>query len=130
MSTSTASARSDGLEEHEAGQVHHREPHPVALDDRVPAARAALRVVRRPDDPLLTVEVPVDLPVTVRMVAERDRVSAHVQQLASRLLGDPNAAGRVLAVHDHEIGLVGVADSRQQRGERSPADAAHHVADE
>ena len=122
--------RAHRLKEHEPGQVHHPEAHPVALDDGVPAPRAALRVVRRPHDPLLAVEVSVDLPVAVRVVAERDRVGSRLEQLARGLLGHAHAARRVLAVHDHEVGLVGVADSRQQRGERPPADAAHHVADE
>ena len=64
------------------------------------------------------------------MVPERDRVGPQLEQLARGLLGDAHAAGGVLAVHDHEVRLVGVADLRQQRGERPPADAADHVADE
>jgi hypothetical protein len=68
--------------------------------------------------------------VAVRVVPERDRVGAQLEQLARGLLGDSDTAGGVLAVHDHEVGLMGVADSRQERGERSPADATHHVADE
>ena len=90
----------------------------------------SLRVVRRAHDPLLAVEQVVDLAVAVGVVAERDRVDPDLEQLARRLLRDPHAARGVLPVHDHEVRLVGVAEPRQQRGERAASDAADDVADE
>jgi hypothetical protein len=64
------------------------------------------------------------------VVAERDRVGSELEQLARGLLRDSDSAGRVLAVHDHEVRLVRVADLRQERRECPASDAADHVADE
>ena len=122
--------RADGLQVHEAGQVDHAQAHAVPLDHGVPAARASLRVVRGPHDPLLAIQQVVHLAVPERVVAERDRVGPHLEQLARRLLRDPHAAGGVLPVHHHEVRLVRSTDLRQQRGERPASDAADHIADE
>ena len=103
--------RANGVEKHLAREVDHAQPPPVLHHHGVAAARAALRIVGRSHDPLLTVEEAVDLPVAVGVVAERDRVDAGLEQLTRRLLGDPDSSGRVLAVGDHEVGLVLVAQS-------------------
>jgi len=119
-----------GLHEQHARHVHDGQPQPGALDHGVATAGAALRVVGRPHDPLLAVEELVRLAMAVGVVAERDRIGADLEQLARRLLGDAHAAGRVLAVDDDEVGPVALAQAGQQRGQRSPAQPAHHVADE
>jgi len=62
------------------------------------------------------------------VVAERDRVGAELQQLARRLLCDAYPAGRIFAVDHDEVGLVLVAQAGEQRGQRPPPEASHHIA--
>jgi len=119
-----------GVEEHGARQVHHREPACVALHHRHAAARIALRIVGRAHDPLLAVEVVVDVALLVGVVAEGDRVDAVLEPGPRDLLVDAEAAGGVLAVHHEEVRLVAAAQLGHHRLERAPARASNHVADE
>ena len=65
------------------------------------------------------------------MVAERDRVDAQRRRTSRAIFGgDAEAAGGVLAVHDHAVGLVLLAQAGKQRLEHPPPGAAHDVADE
>jgi len=86
--------------------------------------------VGRPQDPLLLVEVGIDVAVAIGVVAQRDHVHAQGEDLARVARRDPDAARRVLAVDHHERGVVTFAQGGQQRGERPPPDTADHVADE
>jgi len=97
------------LDEERAREVHDPKRHPVALYQRGASAWAALGVVRRSHDPLVAVEEVVDLRVPVGVVAERQCVGAGVQQLERCALGDPDPAGRVLAVGDYEVRVVAFA---------------------
>jgi hypothetical protein len=64
------------------------------------------------------------------VVAERDRVDAGVEDLLRVLGRDAEAAGRVLAVDDHEGQGVALAQGRQAVQQRVPADPADDVPDE
>ena len=79
--------------------------------------------VRRPDDALGAIEVVVGIAVAVGVVAERDHVGADREQVLAGLLGDPEAAGGVLAVDDHQVGRDGARADRASpaRGRRAPA---------
>jgi len=116
------------LEEDLAGQVDHSQPQPVRLDHGVAAPRAALGEVGRPHDAGLLVEVAVHLAVAVGVVAERDCVDAEREQLLRGLARDADSARGVLAVDDHEVGLVLLHQLREHGGERPAADPGDDVA--
>jgi hypothetical protein len=102
----------------------------VAFDDHgaVPGLRA--QVVRGPDDPVVLVEVCVDLLAVEGVVAERDDVNARAEELVGELGRDAEATGDVLGVDDDEGRRVLLAQPRQQGEQRPPAEAADDVADE
>ena len=58
-----------------------------------------------------------------RVVAERDHVGADREQVLAGLLGDPEPAGGVLAVDDHQVGRDGARAARASpaRGRPGPA---------
>jgi len=89
---------------HLAAQADHGDPHAGRLDDRVAPAGVARGEVRRAHDPAFRVQVRIDVPVAVGVVAERDHVGPGVEDLARRLGGDPDPSGHVLAVDDDEVG--------------------------
>jgi len=121
--------RARGRDEQGAREVDHGECHAVALEHRDAAAGARTRVVGRAHDALLAVEERVDLRVAEGVVAQRQRIDTEAEQLARGALGDPDAAGGVLAVDHDEIRPVALAQAGQQRGKRAPAEPAHDVAD-
>jgi hypothetical protein len=96
----------------------------------VASARARRPVIRGPDDAVGTVEVRIDVPVAVDVVAGRDHVDAGVEDLASGLLGDPEPPGGVLAVGDHQVGVEALAQLGHREGEAVAARPAADVADE
>ncbi len=106
------------------------EAHPVALDHAGAVPGLAAQEVGRPHDPRLGVQVGVDLPAVVGVVAEGDRVDASREQLVGDLGGDPQPPGDVLAVDHHELGRVALAQERKAVEQRAPADAPDEVADE
>jgi len=121
--------RAAGAEVEVPREVDDPEAHAVALHDREAVARLRAEVVGRPQDPLLVVEVRVDLLAVIGVVAERDDVDARGEELVGDLRRDPEAAGDVLAVHDDERRRVALAERRQQAEERAPPDAADEIAD-
>ena len=118
------------LQEQVAAEVHHAEPHPVFLDHAHAASRLPAQVVERPHDPLLGVEVGVDLAPVVGVVAERDRVDAVAKQLLSDLRRDAKPTRHVLAVDHHERRGMPLAQDRQALEQRVTPDAAHEIAHE
>jgi hypothetical protein len=64
------------------------------------------------------------------VVAERDRIGAHLEQLLRELRRDPDAVGDVLAVHDAEVDVELFAKRGQALLERAPAGQADDVGDE
>ena len=64
------------------------------------------------------------------MIAERDRVGAHFEQLLRELRGDPDAVGDVLAVDDAEVDVELLAEGGEALLERAPAGEADDVGDE
>ena len=122
--------RACDLEPDAAAEVDHADPHPAGLDHGVAAARVGLRVVGRPHHALLAVEEVVGLAVAVDVVAGGDDAGAGVEDVAGRALGDPHAAGRVLAVDDDQVGRVLLAQRRHRLAQPAPPGAADDVADE
>ena len=92
--------------------------------------RLTAQVVRRPQDPRLSVEVGVDLAVTVGVIAECDHVDPGREQLVGDLRRDPEPAGNVLAVDDDERRVVALAQHRQQRQQRATAGRTDEIAAE
>ena len=124
--------RTRRFQEQHPRQVHDAQAHAVLLDDRVAAPRRRLRVVRRPHDPLVAVEQLVDVAVTERVVAERDRIGAGIEQRHRDLGRDPDAAGGVLAVDHDEVDALALdqpgqqpLDDRAPRGSDDVADEEH-----
>src|SRR4051794_14118904 len=103
-------------------------PAPPHRGGAVPGLRA--QEVRRAQDPRLLVEVGVDVPMLVGVIAERDDVDARLEELPRDLGRDAEPARRVLAVDDDEVGRVLLPDPRQEAEQRPPARRAHDVADE
>ena len=93
-------------------------------------AGLAAQEVDRPQDARLCVEIRVHLAPVVGVVPERDHVDARRDQLVRELGRDPQATGHVLAVGDHERGLVALAQHRQAVQQGAPPDAPDDVADE
>jgi len=108
----------------------HAEAHAVALDRAYAVAGLAAQEVDRPQYPRLRVQVGVHLAPVVGVVAEGDRIDAGGDQLIGEPGRDAQAAGDVLAVGDHERGLIALAQERQALQQRAPADAPDDVAHE
>ena len=122
--------RAPGVEEDAARQVDHAQARPVALDHAAAVPGLGAQEVRRPQDPLLLVEVGVDLAVAVGVVAQRDHVDARGEELLGDLGRDPEPAGGVLAVDDDEVRRVRVAQAGQQPEQGPAARRPDDVADE
>jgi len=122
--------RAPGAQEEVARERDDAEAHAAAVDDDGAVAGLRAQVVGGPDDPLLLVEVGVDLAAAVGVVAERDDVDAAVEELVGELRRDPEPAGDVLAVDHDEVRRMLRAQSGEQAEQRPPAEAADDVADE
>jgi len=113
-----------------AAEVHDADPHPLDLDHGVAAPGIPLRVVGRPDHPLLAVEELVGLAMAVDVVPRGNDADADAEEVVGRALGDPHPAGRVLAVDDHQVRRIALAQLRHRLPQTLAAGAADHVADE
>jgi hypothetical protein len=96
----------------------------------VTVAGIAGHEVRGTDHALGLIEVAEGIAVAERVVAERDHVGAHREDVGASLLGDPEPSRGVLAVDDYEVGLMALAQSRHRAAQAGASRAAHHVADE
>ena len=98
---------------------HHVEDHDLlpaaAGEDVLAAPRCAFRVIARPQEPRVAVDMGQDLAVVPAVVAAGDDIDARGVELFADLAGDAEAAGRVLAVDDDEIGIQLLAQRRQVR---------------
>ena len=79
---------------------------PPGVDDPAAASGRAGRIIRRPDDPVGLVERAAELALVPDVVAGGDEVDAGREHLVGGLLREPEAAGGVFAVGDHEIDVV------------------------
>jgi hypothetical protein len=122
--------RTRGFQVEHPGKVHDAKPAPVLLDDREAAAGCGLRVVRRAHDAFVAIEQLVDVAVPERVVAERDRVGAGVEQRGGDLRRDADAARGVLAVDHDEVRRLGFDQPGQQRFHDRAAGRADDVTDE
>ena len=113
-----------------AAEVDDPDPHPGRLHHRVAAAGVALRVVGGADHPPLAVEEGVGLAVAVDVVAGGDDAGAGGEDVVGGALGDPHAAGRVLAVDDDQVRRLRLAQRRRRVAQPPPPGAADDVADE
>src|SRR4051794_20676297 len=68
--------------------------------------------------------------MAVGVVAERDDVGAGLEQLVGMLRRDPDAAGGVLPVHDHEVGAELRAEVAEHAADHTPAGGPDDIADE
>jgi len=112
-----------------AAEVDDPNPHPSGLDQGVAAAGVRLRVVGGADYPVGVFEELVGLAVAVDVVAGGDDVGAGAEEVVGGPLGDPHPASRVLAVDDHQVGRVALAQLRHRLPQTLAAGAADHVAD-
>ena len=64
------------------------------------------------------------------VVAERDHVGADREQILGGLLSDPEPSGGVLAVDDHQVGAVTLAQVGHRATEARPPGLADDVGDE
>ena len=64
------------------------------------------------------------------VVARRDHICARVKDAVRGLLGDSEPSGGVLAIDDHQVGLVALAKLRHHRGQPVSPGPADHVTDE
>src|ERR1700689_3993381 len=112
------------------GVDDQRAPAAPGVDQRRAAARRSRRKIRRANEPRRALDEHQRLALIPGMIAERYRVGAGVDEFLVDRLRDAEAAGRVLAVDDHEIEAE-VADQAGQMfrdgGAPGPAD---HVTDE
>jgi len=120
--------RAGRVQEDGAREVDHADSPAGGLDDRVAPAGVGGPVVRRSDHAVGAVEVFIGVAMPVDVVSRGDDVDAGVEDLPRGLLGDPEAPRRVLAVRDHEVGGVALAQpghrERQAVAPRAPADVA------
>jgi len=112
-----------------AAEVDDPHPHPPDLDHGMAATGVRLRVVGRTDYSLAGFEELVGLAVAVDVVAGGDDVGAGAEEVVGGALGDPHPAGRVLAVDDHQVRRVALAQLRHRLPQTLAAGAADHVAD-
>jgi len=122
--------RAAGAEVEVPREVDDPQAHAVALHDREAVARLRPQVVGRPQDPLLVVQVRVDLLAVIGVVAERDDVDAGREQLVGDLRRDPEAPGDVLGVDDDEGRVVPLAQGGEEPQQGPAAESADEVADE
>ena len=94
------------VHEDPAHGVDHQSPLAVlGVDQRRAAAGRALRKIERSNEARRALDEDQRFALIPRVVAERDRIRAGIDQLIVDDLGDAEAAGGVLAVDDDEIEL-------------------------
>ncbi len=109
------------VQEERAENVDHGEAGAVrGGDDHEPASRSRTRRVRRTDDAIGCLEVRADLGPPKRVVAERDRIDAHAEELVGEARRDPDAVRGVLAVDHARVDLVLAPNRLQALLERPP----------
>ena len=112
-------------------EIDHRRLDPVPRPAHVhPASRALPRVVGRPQQPRLPLEVVVDFPLVPDVVARGEDVDAHGEQFLGDQRRDPESAGGVLTVGHHQVDALAGNDFRQALGDGPPAGGREHVPDE
>src|SRR5205085_9189379 len=87
------------------------------------------RIVERPDQTRRALDEYERLALVPCVVAERDHISARVDEFPIDHLGDAKAAGGVLAIDDDKIELPLAHEPRQAFGHDPAAAAADNVAD-
>ena len=117
------------VHEHPAHDVADEHARAVARDiEACAATRRALGIVGRPKETVLARGEGERLALVPDMIAGGHDIGAGRDRLAKDLFGDAEAAGRVLAVDDHEIQPEVGDQARQPFPDRRAACLAHHVA--
>ena len=122
-----------GVHVHPAQHIHDQHPAPVGGGEhiRAPARRVhQARIVGRSDQARLAHDVGQGLALVPGMVAQGQHVRARVEDFARGVLGDAEAARRILGVDHHEIQLQVAAQAGQVVGKAVAAGLAHHIAEE
>ena len=108
--------------------VHDCELECWSGDERPSAAGAFGSEVDRTDDALQCADLPRELLLAPRVVAERDRVRARVEDLLRERCGEPRARRAVLGI-DHDGGKRKLApDALELLRENTPAGTSDDVA--
>ncbi len=94
------------------------------------AARRALGKIRRANQPRRALDEHQRLALVPGVVAERDRIGAGIDELLVDRLGDPEAAGGILAIDHHEIERPVADQAGQMFRDGGAAGPADHVPDE
>src|SRR5262249_33987831 len=97
------------------------------LDQRGTASGRSLGIVDGPNEPRSTLDEDHRFPLIPRMIAERDRVGASLDQFLIDGFGDAKSTGGVLAIDHHEIKSPLLHELGQAFVDNRPAAAAHHV---
>ena len=92
------------------------------------AAGRARGIVAGPQQAVLVVDEGEDLLPVPGVIPGRDRVHAGIEELVADIAGDPETAGRVLAVGDHEVEAQLLPQGGNVLAHDLPPRAAHHVA--
>ena len=90
-------------------------------------AGRALRKIERPEQPVVALDEHQRLALIEHMIARRHHVGAGIEQLDQDRLGDAETAGRVLAVHHHEIERVALAELGQMLDDGDASGSADHI---
>ena len=119
-----------GMHEHPAHDVGDQHPRAVLrLEQARAVAGRAGRIVRRPDEAVLPSGEGQRLALVPDVVAGGHRIGARLQRALEDLLGDAEAAGRVLAIDDDEVELPVGDQAGQPVEDGGPSGAADHVAE-
>ena len=85
-------------------------------------------IIDRTQQARLAVDEDQRLALVPRMVARGDDIGAGVDELLADRLGDAEAARRILAIDDDEIGGIARSELRQFGDHGLPARPSHHIA--
>src|SRR5208283_5862079 len=100
------------------------------LDEIGTSAGRPARIVEGPDQARLAGDEDEGLALIESMIAECHAIRARREKVGADRLGDPKAAGGVLAIDDNAIEAPGITQFRQIVQENRAARAANDVADE
>ena len=102
----------------------------LRMQQRTCASRRSLRVVAGTDQPAVGLDIAFGAALVPGVVAKGDHVGADLIEGFAYLRSNAEAAGGVLAVHDHEIERELLAQVRQAFRQDVAAGAAHDIAAE
>jgi hypothetical protein len=126
--------RREGIVERIHEDAAHRvdDENPLALrvlEEPRAASGGACGEVHRPDEPRLALDMDERLALVPGVIAERHHIDARIEEIVADRRRDAEAARRILAVHDHEIGAEIGAKARKVGNDGVARRAPHHIAE-